>query len=377
MKTDPGSCRDPRRSELQRDPKSVAALADSGDVRLRRRDGADLLLTREDRLQATGEGRLRPRARCGASGWSDRGLALRLRDPHIAGMAAVASVDEKGNTTGYGVATGVPGERTLPAPDAAIISPADFWALQSALNARAGAPWRPGDTPSLLSSLGVLFCECGRPMKARRFNASPTRNAYQCSAPAGRHSCTISMATLDDYVRFRIGRLIDSIDPSDPDDQGAATILAEAARRYALAHVDPAAAAQRASVAAELAEASASLERLAETLATARGAAARVVERQVTAAGARVDARTASLAALDEAAAPSVPLTGWTSGEYGDEGSWWETASIGDRREFVALFVDRLTIRRAAAKGGRPTRANPWGAVTPRVALDWATAPSA
>lgn len=45
-------------SELQRDPKSVAALADSGDVRLRRRDGADLLLTREDRLQATGEGAL-------------------------------------------------------------------------------------------------------------------------------------------------------------------------------------------------------------------------------------------------------------------------------------------------------------------------------
>ncbi|MFI6229177.1 hypothetical protein ACIBCR_17910 [Micromonospora echinospora] len=43
-------------SELQRDPKGVAALADSGDVRVRRRDGAALLLTREDRVLAAGEG---------------------------------------------------------------------------------------------------------------------------------------------------------------------------------------------------------------------------------------------------------------------------------------------------------------------------------
>ena len=43
-------------SELQRDPKSVAALADSGDVRVRRRDGATLLLTREDRATESAEG---------------------------------------------------------------------------------------------------------------------------------------------------------------------------------------------------------------------------------------------------------------------------------------------------------------------------------
>ena len=43
-------------SELQRDPKSVAALADRGDVRVRRRDGAVLLLTRDDRASATAEG---------------------------------------------------------------------------------------------------------------------------------------------------------------------------------------------------------------------------------------------------------------------------------------------------------------------------------
>src|SRR5215468_5703501 len=43
-------------SELQRDPRSVAALADHGDVRVRRRDGATLLLTREDRASAAADG---------------------------------------------------------------------------------------------------------------------------------------------------------------------------------------------------------------------------------------------------------------------------------------------------------------------------------
>jgi hypothetical protein len=43
-------------SDLQRDPKSVAELADAGDVRVRRRDGVNLLLIREDRVAAAGAG---------------------------------------------------------------------------------------------------------------------------------------------------------------------------------------------------------------------------------------------------------------------------------------------------------------------------------
>jgi hypothetical protein len=43
-------------SELQRDPKSVAALADRGEVRVRRRDGVPLLLVREDTASAATEG---------------------------------------------------------------------------------------------------------------------------------------------------------------------------------------------------------------------------------------------------------------------------------------------------------------------------------
>lgn len=43
-------------SELQRDPRGVAALADQGDVRVRRRDGVPLLLVREDSVEAAAVG---------------------------------------------------------------------------------------------------------------------------------------------------------------------------------------------------------------------------------------------------------------------------------------------------------------------------------
>ncbi|MBB5155807.1 hypothetical protein [Saccharopolyspora phatthalungensis] len=43
-------------SEVQRDPKGVAELVDQGDVRIRRRDGAPLILTREDRTVGASEG---------------------------------------------------------------------------------------------------------------------------------------------------------------------------------------------------------------------------------------------------------------------------------------------------------------------------------
>ena len=55
-------------SELQRDPKGVAALADRGDVRVRRRDGVPLLLVREDSAESAAVGALSA-ARALRNGW--------------------------------------------------------------------------------------------------------------------------------------------------------------------------------------------------------------------------------------------------------------------------------------------------------------------
>ena len=70
-------------SELQRDPKGVAALADEGDVRVRRRDGVTLVLTREDRIESAAEGSV------------TAARALRNVLAHLPpGVAARALVDE-------------------------------------------------------------------------------------------------------------------------------------------------------------------------------------------------------------------------------------------------------------------------------------------
>jgi hypothetical protein len=45
-------------SDLARDPKGIAAQVDEGDVRVRRRDGVDLILTRADRQESSAQGAL-------------------------------------------------------------------------------------------------------------------------------------------------------------------------------------------------------------------------------------------------------------------------------------------------------------------------------
>ncbi|MFB7877382.1 hypothetical protein ACFC06_19205 [Nocardia sp. NPDC056064] len=70
-------------SELQRDPKLIAQLADQGDVRVRRRDGAALLLMREDRVQGQSDGAIAA------------ARALRNVLAHLpADIAAAALIDE-------------------------------------------------------------------------------------------------------------------------------------------------------------------------------------------------------------------------------------------------------------------------------------------
>lgn len=310
-----------------------------------------------------------------ASGaWSDRNLNKRLRDPRIAGLPAVAILDDRDNITGYRTAYDLEDARVLPAPAEPIITTEEFWRLQAILTGRDRPAIQSADEPALLSGLGILWCECGYRMKARRFVANAglaNRDAYMCTAPAGRHSNTISLTALDGWVRMRIDRLLSSIDPAD-EDQTTASILAEATRRYGAATATPETAVQRAAVSAELADASAALDQQSEALGTATGAAAAALTRAVTTTGARVDALSARLAELDEQATAKLPLDLWTSSAYGDEPTWWDSATVGDRREFVTLFVDRITVRRAASKGGRPTKADPWGTVNARVTLDWA-----
>ena len=69
-------------SDVQRDPKSVAAKADDAPVRVRRRDGVPLVLMREDRAVAAEQGAVTAaRAlRTALKALSRSGVAVALRD---------------------------------------------------------------------------------------------------------------------------------------------------------------------------------------------------------------------------------------------------------------------------------------------------------
>ncbi|GAA1385643.1 hypothetical protein GCM10009613_18350 [Pseudonocardia kongjuensis] len=70
-------------SELQRDPKGVAALADQGEVRVRRRDGAALLLVSEESADAA------------AIGAVSAARALRNALAHLSAEEGVAVLSEE------------------------------------------------------------------------------------------------------------------------------------------------------------------------------------------------------------------------------------------------------------------------------------------
>lgn len=299
--------------------------------------------------------------------WTGRSLGQRLRDPRIAGLPAV--LGKHGNVDCYRVATGLVSERLLPAPDEAIIAPEEFWRVQAQLERRARAP-QAGDTPALLSSLGILFCECGAMMKSRRFIATAAlanRNAYMC--PSRTHSCTISMTSLDRHVRDVIVRKVLADDPIN-----AAPFVAEVFRRFRATRDDPAAAAQRSALAAELTDAQASLDAQAAAAAALTGAAQRAVQATLGALGQRVDDLAERLADIDSRrVGDALPLTWWV--DVAQEVAEWDgfedrpPMSMLARRDRVKLFIDRITVSRAASKGGRTIN------MAARVAIKWARLP--
>ncbi|WP_406044729.1 recombinase family protein [Micromonospora sp. NBC_00898] len=303
------------------------------------------------------------------SAWWGHTLARILRDPRIAGYAAEIVYATRpngtpsGNVAGYRLVRDDDGKPVPAHPE--IIDPATWYALQTALDGRAGVAPVPTGVQALLSSLGILRCECGAIMKSHRIAARAARSAYRCARPRGlrrpgqhANDCTVSMEALDDYVARRIFALISTADTGeDPETLDA---LAEAARLFGIASTDPATAAQRGAIAGELDDAERALDNLYDDREKG-GYSGKVGQRRFLdaerALSARIDALTGQLAALDAAASPLLPIVEWL-GEPGEDpigpGSWWARAPIAERRAFVALFVREITVRKAPDGMTRP-----------------------
>ncbi|GAA3056343.1 hypothetical protein GCM10020229_80140 [Kitasatospora albolonga] len=314
------------------------------------------------------------------SAWDTKTVVRILRDPRIAGFAAVPvyKVKEDGTVTGT-----VESYRILRDPVTMepirlyepIIPPEEWYELQQWLDSRGrGKGLSRGE--ALLSAMSRLFCECGSVKTSHADSAKAFKRSYRCRRRKilpGQHAgeCTISQAALDGHV----ARSIFAVLRKAEHDLDALAVLAEAARRFGVAHESPERSRERATLVADRADAVRALEELYDDRKAGgfRGDIGR--RRFVTEESALLsllEAAEARLTVLEEFATPVVPIAEWLPTDPGadpiGEGSWWHSAPLADRREFVMLFVDRITVYKSKVRGGREP-------VEGRVTIQFATKP--
>jgi DNA invertase Pin-like site-specific DNA recombinase len=312
--------------------------------------------------------------------WMSTTVLRILRDPRLAGYAVVW----EGRTAKTKDAPGTQGKRVIlrdaeGAPMAShegVVPADDWWRLQDVLDGRTSTvrKTRRG-VPTLLAGMGMLFCHvCGSVMVS---DNRKTGLMYRCNragsgAVSGHGGLGIRADVTDDVVtRYVWGRL-EALDFEDPEDR---EFLAEAARRHAAQEDTSERQAELSAARAELEHVRAALRTLYSDRQdglyggeTGKAMFAESVAR-LTAHEERTAARVAEL----ETAGPStiaIPSE-WTAPE-GDPigpGSTWAGWDLQEKREFLALFLDRVEI---APSVGRGRNAN----TEERIKVTWAEAPN-
>ncbi|MFJ9963956.1 recombinase family protein [Streptomyces avermitilis] len=312
------------------------------------------------------------------SAWHPKTLIRQLRHPHIAGFDADTVYGPTGRATGHRIrrdAEGKPVQTWEP-----ILPSADWFAIQEWLD---GRPVRMNEhrTTALLTSMGVLACACGCSMSAN----NSARPSYFCNRPSGKPvSATpgdhegrnyISRAALDDHVV----RAIFSVIAAAEFDDNARNLLERVATHYAEVNETPEAVQERQAVMHDRADATRTLSQLYDDRDLYSGDPVGRARWQddVRTQQERLRAADSRLEALGQSGSMTLPLHEWSASDDPDNagdplgpGTWWEKATLAQRREFVALFCKRVTVRKALPSEksrGRNARA----VVEPRVTIEW------
>ncbi|MFJ6136951.1 recombinase family protein [Kitasatospora sp. NPDC092286] len=298
------------------------------------------------------------------SAWDTKTVKRILRDPRIAGFAAVPvyKVAENGKVTSQ-----IESYRILRDPETMLplriydpIIPSEEWyELQEWLDSRGrGKGLSRGQ--ALLSAMDRLFCECGA-VKTSHADSNAIKRSYRCRRRKilpGQHAgdCTISQAALDDHVVRSVFALLREVEH----DHEALAVLAEATRRFGVANEKPERVRERSMLVAERADAARALEELYDDR-KAGGYRGDIGRRRFlseeSALLALLEAAEERIAVLQEAITPVIPIAEWlpqdTSADPIGPGSWWHGADIAERRKFIKLFVDRITVFKSKERGGR------------------------
>lgn len=316
------------------------------------------------------------------SSWYPKTLIRMLRHPHIAGFDTDPIYEPapsgKRRVVGHRICRDAEG-RPLSAWEP-ILAPEDWFALQEWLDARpvrANAP----RSSALLSSQGLMGCACGYTMSAN----NSERPSYFCNRPAGKPLSEapgdhlgrsyISRRALDDFVVRSIFGLIAAAEY----DEASRDVLARVAAHYAEVNETAETAQERRTLVQERADATRALTQLYDDADLYRGDA---IGRQrwtndVRTQQARAAAADARLEELGREGTLTLPIHEWSASDdpawNGDPlgpGTWWANASLDERRSFVALFVKRITVRKALpSEKSRGAKAA--AVVDPRVTIEW------
>jgi len=300
-----------------------------------------------------------------ASVWDPATAKRIMMDPRIAGYAAEVLYTKKADGTptskvaGYRIQRDPITLRPVELECGPIIAPGEWHELQEWLQGRGrGKGLSRGQ--SVLSAMEVLFCECGSTMTSKKGDV-PVKDSYRCRRRKrlpGQHEgdCNVSAHALDNYVA---GRIFARIKTAEGDEETLA-LLWEAARRFGKLTEAPEKSGERASLVAERADAMHALEELYED--RAEGGYSGAIGRKhflkaEAAAQLRVQGAEERLSELEAAASPILPIQEWMPEDPGADpigpGSWWAKAAVDEKRAFVKLFVERVTVRKAARWAGQ------------------------
>lgn len=305
--------------------------------------------------------------------WSPTVVGRILRDPRLAGFA-IGPVDPKTK-----VRTILRDDRGQPvAPHTGFVTPKRWYDVQGLLDGRKRSVQRDrtGER-TLLGSWGFSRCgRCGSGLTVARLTGTYVCNLRRGVGDEPRHVLRVAMSHADDVVASRVWARLGGLDASDPDD---IEWLSVAAERFAVQGTDPQAAEELGEQEAQLLHVQASMEALyadrAEGLydgSTGKKAFKDTIHKY----RAHEEACVSRIAELTTSAttATRLPLDEWFSDTDGDpfaESSVWRRWDVDERRAFLALFVDAVTVAPNVSKSGTDR-----DRVDGRIGIKWASLPA-
>lgn len=287
--------------------------------------------------------------------WSSTVVRRILRDPRLAGFA-IGPVDPK--TKRREILRDESGQPVR--PHQGFIEPKRWYDLQAILNGRKRERnMDRAGTLTFLGSWGALRCGlCDSGMTVSNTDESYVCNLRRSVGDVSKHVVRIKQRDADAVVAVRLWGKVASLTPENDDD---VAILAAAAERFAVQGADPEAAAELAEQEAQLAHVQQSMTELYQDRkdglyegATGRAAFKDTIlkyQQHEKRCMERVDELKASATV-----ATKLPIDEWsTDTENADPlapGGLWERWDVPDKRAFLSLFVDGVTVVPAATKNG-------------------------